>query len=51
MLIVPLITSMASQVVTLTVKQAYGTLDARYFSTEMGRFVSRDPLGYVDGTL
>ena len=22
---------------------------ARYFSTEMGRFVSRDPLGYVDG--
>ena len=22
---------------------------ARYFDTEMGRFVSRDPLGYVDG--
>ena len=29
-------------------KLVYGTL-ARYFSTEMGRFVSRDPLGYVDG--
>ena len=26
-----------------------GKYRARYFSDELGRFISRDPLGYVDG--
>ena len=28
---------------------SYGSVVARYFDAELGRFISRDPLGYVDG--
>ena len=45
------------QVTELHIEYIYDSADnrtrakyrARYFDTEMGRFISRDPLGYVDG--
>jgi len=41
--------SASGQHLFLVEKCASGKYRARYFSTEMGRFISRDPLGYVDG--
>ena len=44
-----LVETASGQHLFLVEKCASGKYRARYFSTDMGRFVSRDPLGYVDG--
>ena len=44
-----LIETASGQYLFLAEKRTSGQYRARYFSTDMGRFISRDPLGYVDG--
>ena len=44
-----LIETASGELLILAENRASGKYRARYFDTNLGRFISRDPLGYVDG--